>query len=144
MTRMNPATAKSKGRETENIFVEYLNDVHGLKTERRRLAGVLDKGDIAGWDGVCVEVKSGAKIAISTWLAELEAEITNSKAETGFVAVRPKGKPRVEDWYAVLPISVLLDLMKRAGYLGLRRGASLTPLLEASREVSEMQDERSV
>ena len=120
---MKPATAKAKGRETENAFVAFLQKNGVVNAERRRLSGSLDKGDIAGWVSpqkdwsVCVEVKSGGKLAVSEWLKELEAEMCNSQADTGFVAVRPKGKPDVQDWFAVLPVPVLMDLFGKAGFL---------------------------
>ena len=115
---MKPATAKAKGRDTENRFVTYARTVWGLThIERRRLAGVNDMGDIAGWPGVCVEIKSGARVDIARWLAELICEQSNSHARVGFVAVRPKAKPDPEDWYAVLTLPALMDLMDQAGWM---------------------------
>lgn len=120
---MKPSTAKQKGLETENKFVAFLHR-WGIKTaERRRLNGVLDKGDIAGWsqqDGshsVVVEVKSGASLDLPGWLRELKAEKQNAKADLAFVAVRPKGKPNVEDWYAIMPMEEFMKLSGEAGYL---------------------------
>lgn len=114
---MTPGTAKTKGRETEAAFVTYARTVWGLvNVERRRLAGVHDMGDIAGWPGVCVEIKSGARTDISGWLAELAIEQSNSHATVGFVAVRPKGRPDPEDWYAVLSLPALMHLMADAGW----------------------------
>ena len=115
---MKPGTAKSKGRETENRFVDYARTTWGLAgVERRRLAGINDMGDIAGWPGVCVEIKSGAKVTISTWLAELATETANSHATIGFCAVRPKGQPDPTDWYAILPLPALMQLMAEAGWM---------------------------
>ena len=115
---MKTSTAKAKGRDTENRFVTYARTVWGLvNVERRRLAGVNDMGDIAGWPGVCVEIKSGARTNIAGWLAELAVEKSNSHATTGFVAVRPKGKPDPEDWYAVLTLPDLMHLMDQAGWM---------------------------
>lgn len=125
---VKPSTAKAKGRETENKFVDWLHAFGVKGAERRRLNGVLDKGDIAGWfavDGertVCVEVKSGASLSIPQWIRELRAEIKNSLANTGFIAVRPKNKPNVEDWFAVIPMPELMDLMHQAGYLEKNEG----------------------
>lgn len=120
---MKPATAKRKGAETEELFVQYLRSKGIVNAERRHLSGANDKGDIAGWvqrDGsksVAVEVKSGAQLTIPQWLKELEAEIKNAKADTGCVAVRPKGKPRPEDWFVVIPMERYMALMGEAGYL---------------------------
>lgn len=113
---MTPATAKAKGRETENLFVEYLR-AHGVPyAERRRLTGSADQGDITGWPGMVVEVKSGARVAVAKWLSELAAEKRNAAARSGFVAVRPKGKPDPDGWYVVLPLPELMDLLEEAGW----------------------------
>ena len=112
---MKPSTAKTKGRETENAFVAFLRS-HGIEhAERRRLTGSADQGDITGWPGVCVEIKSGATLAIPKWLAELDAETRNAHADIGFVAVRPKGKPDPKDWFVILRPESLMDLMAEAG-----------------------------
>ena len=112
---MKPSTAKVKGRETEAAFVRFLRS-HGVPhAERRRLTGSADQGDITGWPGVCVEIKSGATLAIPKWLAELDAETRNAHADIGFVAVRPKGKPDPKDWFVILRPESLMDLMAEAG-----------------------------
>lgn len=112
---MKPATAKAKGRETENAFVEFLRRNGVPHAERRRLTGSKDQGDITGWPGVCVEIKSGATLAIPKWLAECDAETANAHADIGFVVVRPKGKPDPADWFVILRPESLMGLMKEAG-----------------------------
>lgn len=120
---MKPSTAKAKGAATEQMFVDWVK-LHGApNAERRHLSGQYDKGDIAGWvhgDGtksVCVEVKSGAALKIPQWIGELTEEMKNSASDTGFIAIRPKGKPKVEDWFTVVPMTVLIKLLEEAGYL---------------------------
>jgi hypothetical protein len=108
---MKPGTAKTKGRETENKLVDYLMLNGFIHAERRRLYGITDRGDIAGVIGWCIEVKSGASLDLSGWLRELAAEVRNDGADYGVVVVRPKGKPNVEDWYAIMPVPQLVDLM---------------------------------
>lgn len=115
---MKPNTAKTKGRDTENSFVEFLHGKGIRSAERRRLTGSYDKGDIAGWADVCVEVKSGAVLSISGWLKELAAEVVNAKAKLGFIVVRPKGKPNPSDWFVVMPVEEFMELVKEAGYYG--------------------------
>lgn len=114
---MKPGQAKIKGRETESSFVKFCRDWGLYNVERRRLTGSDDEGDIAGWPGVCVEVKSGVRIDLPGWLSELRAEVENAKAEIGFIAIRPKGKPDPEDWYATLPLPWLFDLLAAAGWI---------------------------
>lgn len=121
---MKTSTAKAKGRETENILVRALRNDYGLSNvERRRLQGVLDKGDICGWvkhdgtDEVVSEVKSGAVFKVPQWLRELKEEVKNAKASIGFLAIRLKGQPKIEDWVVMMPFPEFMELMRRAGYL---------------------------
>lgn len=113
---MKPATAKAKGAATEQLFCDYLA-AWVPHVERRHLSGSADRGDIAGLPGVVLEVKSGARVDIAGWLAELTTEIRNDGANTGAVVVRPKGKPAPPDWYAVLPLPLYVDLLIDAGYI---------------------------
>jgi len=114
---MKPATAKAKGRETENLLVEYFRSNGVPYAERRRLTGSADQGDVTGWPGMCVEIKSGARVAIGQWLSELAVEKRNAAARFGFVAVRPKGTPDPTGWYVVLPLPELMGLLEEAGWL---------------------------
>ncbi len=97
---MKPSTAKAKGTATETAFVNYLRR-WVPHAERRRLAGSRDRGDVAGLPGIVVEVKSGARLAIAEWLAELDAEIEHDHAVHGLIVVRPKGKPDPADWFVI-------------------------------------------
>ena len=109
---MTPGTAKRKGRETENRLVEWLH-AHGWPyTERRRLAGTADRGDISGVIGVTIEVKSGARLDIAGWMKELEVEMVNDRADLGLVVVRPKGCPDPEAWWAVMPVPIAFKMLR--------------------------------
>jgi hypothetical protein len=113
---MKPATAKAKGAKTEQLWVDFLKANGWPHAERRHLAGVADRGDIAGCPGVTVEVKSGARIDLATWMNELENEMNNDNTDVGYVAVRPKGRPNAGDWWCVVPAPVLVRLLKEAGW----------------------------
>lgn len=113
---MKPSTAKAKGRDTENRFVDYLAR-WVPHCERRRLAGTADRGDITGMPGFVWEVKSGARVDIAGWLAELEVEIRNDRADMGAVVVRPKGAPDPEGWYTVMPLPAMMRLLEQAGWV---------------------------
>lgn len=115
---MKPATAKVKGRQTENEYVNLVADYFGIKVERRRLAGVADRGDIAGFADLCVEVKSGGgKLLIPEWLRQLEVERVNAGASIGQLAVRPRGATNGAQWWAIRPLVDDLDLLQSAGHL---------------------------
>lgn len=113
---MKPVTAKAKGRTTESAFVAYLTR-WVPHAERRRLAGVADRGDVAGMPGFVWEVKSGARVTIARWLGELATEMLNDRADMGAVVVRPKGAPDPEQWYAVMPLPLLMRLLQQAGWV---------------------------
>lgn len=113
---MRPSTAKAKGRDTETRFVDYLRR-WVPHAERRRLTGSHDRGDIAGTPGICWEIKSGARLDLATWMHELEAEVTNDHAVHGALVIRPKGRPNPHDWWAVLTVPDLLDLLTEAGWI---------------------------
>lgn len=113
---MRPATAKRKGATTEQMWVEYLQQMGWPHAERRHLSGTADRGDIAGCPGVTVEVKSGAKMAVGQWMSELEVEMANDRTAVGYVAVRPRLKPSPDSWWCVVPAPVLLRLLKDAGW----------------------------
>jgi len=108
--------SKRKGSAAERAVVKHLQ-AKGWKYSERRLAGDSnDRGDIAGINGVCFEVKDHAKMNLAGWIEELKVEIVNSKADTGAVVHKRRGKGDVGEWYATMPVDVWLDLIKRLGY----------------------------
>lgn len=113
---MKPSTAKAKGAKTEQMLCDWLRAQGWPHAERRHLSGTDDRGDVAGVHGVCIECKSGAKIDLAGWLAELDRETVNADADTGFVAIRPKGRPDPDDWWAALPLPWIAELLRQAGY----------------------------
>jgi Holliday junction resolvase len=107
---------KVKGSKAELDVVKYLHS-EGFKYAERRIAGDSnDRGDIAGVNGVCFEVKNHATMKLAEWIEELKVEIVNAKADTGAVIHKRKGKTNVADWYASMPVSVFIELIKKAGY----------------------------
>jgi hypothetical protein len=112
----SPTYSKTKGREAENAAVACLQTQGWPYAERRRLAGSSDRGDIAGIPGVVIEVKNEKRIDLAGYMAELEVEIANDGADTGFAWVKKRGCTDARDWYAVLPAWRLLALLREAGY----------------------------
>jgi hypothetical protein len=109
---VKPASIKAKGRNAENLFVEFLRSRWPM-AERRRLNGSYDRGDVSGVPRTVIEVKSGAKIDLPGWMRELEVEIANDGAEFGCVAIKPRGVTDGAEFYCVLSgerFAVLLEL----------------------------------
>jgi len=98
---MNSQSIKAKGRKAENLFVGFLSRFWP-NVERRRLAGVADRGDIAGVPDTVIEVKSGARLDLPGWLRELDAEMVNDGARYGCVAIKPNRVTDGADFYCVM------------------------------------------
>lgn len=113
---MKPSSAKAKGRNAENQFIEYLKQSGWPYAERRRLNGIHDRGDVTGIPGVTIEIKSGAKIELAKWMGELEVEMDNDRTDIGFLAIKPKGKTAGEHYWCLVPPAVLVRLLKEAGW----------------------------
>jgi hypothetical protein len=108
--------AKQKGTAAETAVVRYLQENGFTYAERRALHGTLDKGDITGCGPVVFEVKDHKTITLAAWLKELHEEVANAKANTGAVIAKRRGTMDVGEWYAVMPVSSLVKLLKEAGY----------------------------
>ena len=108
------SAAKRKGNVGENGAVDWLK-ANGFPYAERRVAGAhLDRGDIAGVNGVTIEVKNHAKLDLSAWLKELEIEIKNDDGWTGVVLHKKKGTTNVDEWYCTMPAKRWLELIKLA------------------------------
>jgi hypothetical protein len=97
--------SKAKGTSTETLVVGYLQEHGWPYCERRALSGNLDKGDLAGMPGLCVEVKYGNNtIKIGPWLTETGIERLNAGADHGILVVKPfgMGEKNVGKFYAVM------------------------------------------
>lgn len=104
---MSLANNKAKGRQYENDVSQWFNQL-GFKTERRRLQGVEDRGDLTGLDNLIVECKNeqGWSNAL-TWIKEANVEAVNDAKHTGDITMgvvfkRVKGHPKPEDWVVMM------------------------------------------
>jgi hypothetical protein len=107
--------SKQKGTAAETAVVRWLSERTKNRIERRTLSGSNDKGDIAGMDGVVIEVKNHARMELAQWVAELETEIANDNADTGVVIHKKRGTTDVGEWYATMPVRVWFELVKSRG-----------------------------
>lgn len=109
--------SKDKGTGWETAIVQYLRENGAPHAERRTLGGANDRGDIAGIPGVVFEAKNAARITLSEWLAEAEAERANDNAAYGFVWAKRTGKASAADGYVVMTGAALVQLLTEAGYI---------------------------
>lgn len=105
--------AKQKGSKAEREVVKYLQE--WWPYAERRLAGATDdKGDVSGVPGVCIEIKDHAKMALAGWIEEMILETKNARAWTGVVIHKRRGKSNPADWYASMPVSTWVELLRKA------------------------------
>ena len=105
------SASKQKGTAAETAVVAYLKE-HGFPyAERRALAGINDKGDVSGVPGVVVEIKNCKRLELAAWIDELVAEMRNAAAPIGAVVHKRKGTTKVGEWYATMPVAVLVALL---------------------------------
>lgn len=113
---MNPRTAKAKGRAFENSIVEYLTEAGWPYTERRRLAGFADKGDISGVPGIMVEAKAQREYSLPAWMREVDAQTKHAKAALGVLWMKLNGKAKAADGLVVMRPETFVRLLREAGY----------------------------
>lgn len=120
----NPS--KAKGTAAETAVVTYLRSRGWIHAERRALTGNQDRGDIAGVVGVTIEVKACKAFTPAEWLKEAQTEQANNGDHVGVVIAKRRGTTNPADWYALMTVRQLCDLLAAAGY----RDPRLTPVAD--------------
>lgn len=110
--------ARAKGTHGENGVVGYLKENGFPHAERRALAGINDKGDVAGIPNIVIEVKNHATYKFPQWLRETRVEAENASADFGVLVVKPNGVgiSNAGKWWAVMTLEDMAKLLKKAGY----------------------------
>ena len=115
--------AKQKGTAAETALVRFLQGQGFPNAERRALGGGgfgEDLGDITGIPALCMEVKNHKVYHIPAWLKETETERINAKADFGILVVKPVGvgitPNKVGQWWGIMPMQMMMDLLRDAGY----------------------------
>jgi Holliday junction resolvase len=114
------SAAKRKGSAYERTIVQYLREC-GFAVDRTRAGWSDDRGDIHGIEspeGVpfVFECKNQRTLRLPDWIRELEAEIGNAGGVAGVLVHKKHGTTAPEDQYATLPLGMLVQLLKEAGY----------------------------
>jgi hypothetical protein len=116
--------SKTKGTAWETAIVDYLHGLGFTAVERRALAGILDKGDIAGIPGVVIEAKACQTWTVPEWLRETTAETGNAGAWLGACWAKIRGKAHPADGAVIMTgqqFGFLLLALKKAGALNQER-----------------------
>lgn len=108
--------SKAKGSAYERDVVSYLREQGWDGAERTRAGWQDDRGDIDGVVGVTFECKNQRSMTLAEWLDELVVEMQHGNNHIGAVIHKRRGVTNVADHYATMPVSVLVALLKEAGY----------------------------
>lgn len=112
---MNGTASRNKGAQYERDVVAHLR-ANGYPHVERRIAGMAaDRGDITGWPSVVIECKNRKAIDLAGFIDQLEDEIVEAGADTGFCIVKRTGVADVGQHYAVTTVHRMLALMAEAG-----------------------------
>ena len=106
---------KRKGDAYERSIRDYLNS-QGFMVDRTRAGWSDDRGDLHGVSGFVWECKNHKALQLSGWISELLVECTNAGAPLGAVVHKKRGVTDAADQYATLPLWMLVQLLKEAGY----------------------------
>lgn len=107
---------RAKGTAAETAVVRYLKDRDFPYAERRALHGTADKGDITGIGPIVLEVKNHKTLDLAGWIKELEAEMKNANVNVGAVIAKKRGTTDPGEWYAIMPVHILISLLKDGGW----------------------------
>jgi hypothetical protein len=142
-------TPNSVGKETEQLVARYLREQGLAGVERRVATGYrsgqsisADHGDLTGWPGVCVQVKSlrpatRAEAQTRAWMAELESQRKASGSSVGLLVVRRWGTTDVGRWWCFLLARDLFGMADGHSHHALRQLAPVR--LELSDVLGMMQ-----
>jgi hypothetical protein len=110
---------RTHGRDAEKAVATYLRAC-GLFpwAEPRGRGGPDDFGDMTNTTPALVEVKAEKAHRLGAYIRQLRAAMEHFQAKTGVVFIKPPGvgMTRVGEWYAVLPVELVCQLLAEAGY----------------------------
>lgn len=107
----NPA-----GTKLETAAVRWMRDNGWINARRIVKEGRRDKGDVMLGDGIpiTIECKNTKTISLAEGQKELKDEMANAGTAWGFTIHKRRGTTDVGQYYAVLPVGVLNEILKAA------------------------------
>ena len=104
----------ARGYESQRIVAEYFRE-HGFPYAQPAGSGRTGT-DITGVIGVDVEVKARRGIQVSAAMKQLRERQQDGLLPVAVLRLDGQGPSHIDDWPAIVPLSVLLDLLRAAGY----------------------------
>lgn len=111
------SAAKDKGTKAERATANALVRLGFAKADRGPLRGKLDTGDVAGVEGICIEVKDAQDWKTPEWMRETVTETANLRADFGILVIKAPGigLPNAEKWLTVMAAGEADRLLAKAG-----------------------------
>jgi hypothetical protein len=115
--------AKKAGTEHESRSVIWFKTHGWLYARRIVMKGQRDEGDIDLGNGIPVvlEAKAEKTVNLAGYIKELDAEIVNAGAETGFVIIKRRGTRDVGKYYALTTVEHANALLRQVYKVRKRR-----------------------
>lgn len=108
------------GTSHETAIKDWLRKNGWPYAERKVLSGSADEGDLRLSERVpfVIEAKTAKsttdRASLGTFVNELEAEVKNAGVELGAVVFKRRGTTDVGKYYAIMPMHMLNELLKKA------------------------------
>ena len=106
---------KQRGRQTELIFAEYLKQEGWIYAEATSASAAGT--DITGVIGVDWELKAKKDFNPVAAMKQQTQRIKEGVIPIAVLRQNGQGEADIENWPACVPVSVMIQLLKEAGYL---------------------------
>jgi hypothetical protein len=105
---------RRRGRETELIFANYLKDNGWIYAEATSSSAAGT--DIKGVIGVDWEMKARADFDPKAAMKQQAKRIKEGVIPIAVLRQNGQGEADIENWPAVVPVKIMIQLLKEAGY----------------------------
>lgn len=103
-----------RGYQSQRIVAEYFR-THGWPYAQPAGSG-RSGTDVTGVLGVDIEVKARRGIKVAEAMKQLRDRYQEGVLPVAILRLDGQGESHIADWPAIVPLHVLLDLLKAAGY----------------------------
>jgi hypothetical protein len=108
------ASRRQRGRSTELIFASYLKDNGWIYAEAT--SSSAPGTDITGVPGVDWELKARTGFPVKEAMRQQSKRAKDGLIPVAVLRQNGQGEADIANWPTVVPLHVMLDLLKKAGY----------------------------
>ena len=108
---MSGASSRRKGQKAEQAVARMLRAWGWAARTSRSVQGVQGGADLITDCPLSIEVKDHQRFELAAWLEQAVRQAEPGRP--GVVFAKKRGRANPEDWYAVMRVDDLLELVKR-------------------------------